>query len=457
MAKEYPVAYRKGARAQVDGTKRLGFQAPLVPEIALPTTAVFRQVSRQAVVEAFGRRAVAVTVARAAMSSPVPYWKAAGAGALLLLTFWPGQIHEEPDPDALEPGDPMPYDLSAWYHHVDPQPVGPWDHVGSEPSYWQQNEGDYYFIGTDYTRGRVPGNINVPGVWWDARTGQPVIAADTELVQRFTSVKLWNSDYNIWEYETPGTRLRFGEYWHRVDTSVPAEWIGPTKTYQDWFALPGPIVDLEVSLPWREWHRPGTPDRQVGYEVPFDTPVEFPGKTRPIDIVLTIDVFPPTDRDPGVDPAEPVPEPTDHEFPPPPSVHENAPPSRGEKERKTVANLRSGSLLGTLVGHVTEGLDFLEAVFDALPPEFKPGWYKIHGKGGKEIWVKRWQASPQQMADALWEHFGELDINAAIYNLIANQLEDAFYGKLGKRAQQLAGPLLEQLGRPVGFGTGPAM
>lgn len=137
---------------------------------------------------------------------------------------------------------------------------------------------------------------------------------------------------------------------------------------------------------------------------------------------------------------------------PKPDDHRSKPPGPGDKERKVIANVRNGSLVGWLIGTVTESIDFIEAVHKALPKDVRMHWRK----DAKGKWRPVKPAVDVMLAD-LYQHFDKLDLNEALKNVLIEQLQDAAVGKLGKRAQQEAKPFLEKLGRPVGFGTGPAL
>lgn len=135
-------------------------------------------------------------------------------------------------------------------------------------------------------------------------------------------------------------------------------------------------------------------------------------------------------------------------------VHVSRPAPQGTKERKFIANVRAASFLGRVLNFTTESMDMVTAVWEAIPPRYRAS-QKYSKKKGK--WVQIYQPLPQEKMKELWQHFDKVDVNEAIKNIAVNQLEDAAIGKLGAAAQKHAKPVLEQLGRPVGFGTGPAL
>jgi len=118
-------------------------------------------------------------------------------------------------------------------------------------------------------------------------------------------------------------------------------------------------------------------------------------------------------------------------------IHARKRPPSGVKERKVRINLRGA--LG-VVGLVTESLDWLNALYDALPDE-----YKVKGKRSNQI----------ERGQAVFDHFDKIDIAKAIQNLLINHIEDKVIGKLSQKAADAAVPHLGQ--RPVGFQSGPGL
>lgn len=139
----------------------------------------------------------------------------------------------------------------------------------------------------------------------------------------------------------------------------------------------------------------------------------------------------------------------------PPRIHINRPPPKGTKEKKFIASAR-----GTIVavfGGVTEVSDMVDALWEALPKSRRYGYYLLHKKGGGTFWKRRHGATMGRKMRDIWGGLDDLDLNEAIWNLATNQLEDAAIGKLGKAAQKAQKPWLDQLGRPLGLGAGPAL
>jgi hypothetical protein len=69
----------------------------------------------------------------------------------------------------------------------------------------------------------------------------------------------------------------------------------------------------------------------------------------------------------------------------------------------------------------------VEALWDALPESVK--------KAAKKRNPGNWYA-PQNLALDLYENLDKLDLNKAMYNLIANHIEDSIIGRTIAKAQK---------------------
>lgn len=160
-----------------------------------------------------------------------------------------------------------------------------------------------------------------------------------------------------------------------------------------------------------------------------------------------------------------------------PALHEPAHAPPGTKERKFIAGVKNGTALARILNYMTEPADFIEAVYDAIPLKYHPEAWKKHRRnpqtGKVEViyvtqgWFKRADGTsrrvsaspppPHEMLKIIYEHYDELDVNQALLNIAGNAVEDAAFGRLGQAQQKQARSLLERMGRPVGYGTGPAL
>jgi hypothetical protein len=138
----------------------------------------------------------------------------------------------------------------------------------------------------------------------------------------------------------------------------------------------------------------------------------------------------------------PVPVPAPIVISPAVPVPPRQPPGRGEKERK--ARVKRGKFLSLalhVVGQVPEFLDIVNALWKVLPEECKTGYYLLHGKGGKTFYKKRFRASQAQRMGDLYRCWTHMDMEAALKAIVANQLEDKFYGLIGSATGKAGGRL----------------
>lgn len=167
-----------------------------------------------------------------------------------------------------------------------------------------------------------------------------------------------------------------------------------------------------------------------------------PGKDRPIEV--GVEVIVPVGPKPGV--GTPItttpgtttqPETQTETAPKPPGTglptlpvtgtHTSEKPGPRRKEKKIIS--RGVAAAFKVAGLITEGVDLVTAIHDALPPELRSDlrWSSRKGK-----WVKIFQPTPQEKARDIWENTDDIDIKKAVDNIIKQQIEDAFYGMPGK-------------------------
>jgi len=294
------------------------------------------------------------------------------------------------------------------------------DGLGFYISYWEPYE-PTFAPGT--VRIRAKTTEEYPGTTtWDGATvpGTEIIEVPLE---RQIAVPL----------EQPGTTVRTLPYWDEIPQLQPDPFAPPGHRREvgpslDPVTEPNPLPGLE---PW-------TPPW-------VDPNVLEPPSTRP----GNPEVAPPivVEVDPG---GETVVKPP-NSVPP----YSDTPPlsRRNEKEKK----LRKTGAIWKAIGAInpiTEGLDLLYALYAAIPPQYRANmrWSKR-----KQKWVQIYWPTPTEAAQELWEDFDLIDWNVAVKNVAKNEIEDAVIGGLGQQLKSQSKPLLEQLGRPVGFGTGPAL
>lgn len=106
--------------------------------------------------------------------------------------------------------------------------------------------------------------------------------------------------------------------------------------------------------------------------------------------------------------------------------HVRRPPGRRERERKLRLTPRKTLLAMVALNLVTEALDALDAVYGTLPQEIRA---KVPHRPG-------WPPTPQEKAAAIAENLDHLDARAIMDAIVRDQLEDAFFGALGRTAAQ---------------------
>ncbi len=132
----------------------------------------------------------------------------------------------------------------------------------------------------------------------------------------------------------------------------------------------------------------------------------------------------------------------------------NAKPGPGTKERK--ARLKKGGVvqfIAAYAGGVTELLDAQKCAWEALPKEYRPGYYKLHRKGGSSFLVRRWNANVAQRSRAIYQHADKLNLTTLFQCMLSNEVEDRAIGKANKFGQKH----LRSSGvfdRPLGLSSG---
>lgn len=127
-----------------------------------------------------------------------------------------------------------------------------------------------------------------------------------------------------------------------------------------------------------------------------------------------------------------------------PGPHVRRPPGKREKERKIDAPTDGLAYWGRkAIGAITEGLDFVDAFYDALPDRYRLPW----------------AASPEQKMRALYRHWDRVQMGEAIANLAYNHVEDMVIGKAQKATKEALKKAVEDLKLGPRFripGTGPS-
>lgn len=196
---------------------------------------------------------------------------------------------------------------------------------------------------------------------------------------------------------------------------------------------PGPLPG-----PW-----PGTAPSPgpAPHGAPGPTPISGPAPTpRP---------SPPAKPDPTLGPQPP---------------HRYRPPGPRTKERKVNFMPHPGSPVMQIIRGTGDPLEILDCLHSSLPEGFqcKPG-----RKSGARVNIAssnddtnrfgnptaRLECTPQSKAAAIYRYINQVDVGAFFTCLAKNEVEDRFYGAIGRRL----GDAGRRMGRPVGLGTGPGL
>jgi len=94
-------------------------------------------------------------------------------------------------------------------------------------------------------------------------------------------------------------------------------------------------------------------------------------------------------------------------------------PPPGTKERKVA--LKLPKVLNRWYGRFTEGIDFIDVIYDSLPMKYQD-----------------FDANPYQKARTIYDHYDEIDIERAVMGLVQEQIEDRVWGAIGNRMKQVA-------------------
>lgn len=115
---------------------------------------------------------------------------------------------------------------------------------------------------------------------------------------------------------------------------------------------------------------------------------------------------------------------------------------RGEKETKA----RMGRVLGFLwsaTGQMTEYLDTIDVLYEALPKQLKRNEYASRGR----------QPNPAERAKILYDNINQLDVEKAITSYIKEQIEDMMYAAGSDKIAQANRDNF----RPIGYEAGGSL
>lgn len=120
------------------------------------------------------------------------------------------------------------------------------------------------------------------------------------------------------------------------------------------------------------------------------------------------------------------------------------PPGKHTKERK--AGLPPwASFVWRAAGHITEAVDTIDAVYEALPKSRKIAEYKKRGR----------QPNPFEKLRIIYDNIGEVNMGDVVTNIISENIEDTVYGKAGQALTNAGKNMFPD--RPIQLGAGPAL
>lgn len=223
-------------------------------------------------------------------------------------------------------------------------------------------------------------------------------------------------------------RCRAKEYWSRPNSSVaapkwqaakaaialpaPAPSTWPLSIYPE-LAAPGLAPAFPPARPWRLGSSARGLNSAASYGAANDNRVVSPSN-RPSQVPNDWSVS--VEAGPAVRGA-----PTTHILAPPTGARGgNSDPTKERKIKLSPAFV----IILKAVSMATEGIDFVNAIYDALPPEYRPKFrntdYELRS------------ADLRMKMHALFENADKIDIEKALRNLAAEQFEDYLYGQIGK-------------------------
>lgn len=459
----YPTAYRKGAGRHAPGPASPGFQRPTpgndnrrgpIPN-ALP-----RGVPKSAPIGDIMRR---IPLSPGAIRAPLPFnplpWLPR------ILPFVPGGLA----------GGIVAYEI--WQHYKGRRWIVP-DFQG-----YRRYSGPFSY-GDTYSG--QPQWIDPQAIFWTYLTGQYISHAHGLTIPIVGDD--WPNFFGLWissSREGSPFHAHHSSY-ERVITETPPIEIPPASLVAPNLqtgGLPGgdpgafPLNPFPVQPPY--WaipympHQPGYPNGEPERGQPSHDPAPAPVGDPFIGVTVT-----PSTVGPGT--ATTV---SSGEAP-------RSNPNKGRdrdpvKEKKVIANMNNRTLLGRFIGAVTEGLDFMNAAWEAIPPEKRPGmkfiptrrsvtgqlWKSLRADGtikttkkgnvlfnGQEgRWVQKWSPNPSLKLKHMYDHYDDIELDEFVKNIFKNQIEDAAIGKASRFQTKQAQGAYKLLKRPVGWTTGPAL
>lgn len=212
---------------------------------------------------------------------------------------------------------------------------------------------------------------------------------------------------------------------HELPVGSPAPWTPPLN-----FPRPDPWSPESPSRGPRPYETPAPQPKPVPKPEPLPEPVPNPAP-RP-NVVQNpfpnapLDSWLPAPRPNGRPQAQPKPR----------------PPAKHEKEAKARMGRVAGAIWGAF-GPITETVDFVDVLYEALPRNLKRAEYKKRGR----------QPNPIERAELIYKNINQIDVGKALTGYVQNEIEDYVIGQFGKKL----GEASRKDNRPIGYGAGWAL
>lgn len=329
------------------------------------------------------------------------------------------------------------------------------------------------------------------GPFWDQETALPIPYYNTPFQKRelgaqaysypeltFPHSSPFSKRYGLWQIFSNPAHPLGSLLWHRASFAYQTASSAMPEIVQ-W---PGDITYTSIwtTVPLNPWPRPIFEWAPSVY--PHELPIGSPAPVAPPLNYPRPDPWSPESPDRGPHPGEnprPVPNPVPNPVPrpdpvpnpdpvttprvvvnpfpdahldtwlpavsPSPRTNNNPrprPPAKREKETKA----RMGAVAAAIwhgVGPITETVDFVDVLYEALPKNIKRDAYRDRGR----------QPNPFERAELIYRNINQIDIGKALSGYVQEQIEDYVIGKFGKKL----GEASRNDQRPIGYGAGWAL
>lgn len=348
-----------------------------------------------------------------------------------------------------------PYDCHTWYPGTTDPGGGiclpgqySWDFDGIQPDFATYTAKDWrtVVIGKKNDQGfpqRYTTGVYLSRYWWSPGWWDPALYPHISPGQQPASVPQRRT---VPDWVDPFSQP-VGE--PMPEPQAPPFWVIPYRQPNPWRS---PNEQTETgpepkprSRPRPRWPRPGVP--VFPEPDPTGDPVGNPDPWAPGSEIPDVTIEP--GGDVSTSPA------------PRPNVETK--PHRGntrEGKVRTKMNVILLLLRGA-VNFVTEGMDFVDAIYESIPKQYREGYYRVrYYDRRRQMWREFWRGgrgshSPQAKIRTVWNHWEDANIGDAVHNLAQNEIEDRIIGRIGQ-AQARATANNPYWTSPVGPHAGPA-